>query len=222
MKDSRAYTLIAVLFAAVLIVSNVASSKLTSFWGLTLDAGTVLFPLSYIFGDILTEVYGYAATRRVIWMGFVSALLASLVFMCVGALPPAPEWGNQGSYESILGLTPRIVLASLVAYLVGQFVNSYVLARMKVRMAGRHLWMRTIGSTLVGELLDSAIFVLVAFSGVFAAPIIVSLVVSNYIFKVAVEALFTPITYRAVGYLKRLEGVDAYDRDTDFTPFALR
>lgn len=222
MKDSRAYTLIAVLFAAVLIVSNVASSKLTSFWGLTLDAGTVLFPLSYIFGDILTEVYGYAATRRVIWMVFVSALLASLVFMCVGALPPAPEWGNQGAYESILGLTPRIVLASLVAYLVGQFVNSYVLARMKVRMAGRHLWMRTIGSTLVGELLDSAIFVLVAFSGVFAAPIIVSLVVSNYIFKVAVEALFTPITYRAVGYLKRLEGVDAYDRDTDFTPFALR
>lgn len=219
---SHTYTLIAVLFAAVLLVSNVASSKLTGFWGLTLDAGTVLFPLSYIFGDVLTEVYGYAAARRVIWMGFASTLMGALVFMLVGALPPAPEWGNQGAYEAILGLTPRIVLASLAAYLVGQFVNSYVLARLKVRMAGKRLWMRTIGSTLVGELLDSSIFVMIAFWGVFAAPLIVSLIVSNYLFKVAVEVLFTPATYALVGYLKRREGVDAYDSSTDFNPFAVR
>lgn len=222
MRDSHAYTLIAVLFAAVLLVSNVASSKLTGFWGLTLDAGTVLFPLSYIFGDVLTEVYGYAAARRVIWMGFASTLMASLVFMLVGVLPAAPEWGGQDAYQAILGLTPRIVLASLAAYLAGQFINSIILAKMKVALQGRMLWARTIGSTLVGELADSALFVVVAFWGIFEPSVIVVLIVSNYLFKVAVEVLFTPATYAVVGYLKRHEGVDAYDRATSFTPFSLR
>lgn len=222
MRDSHAYTLIAVLFAAVLLVSNVASSKLTGFWGLTLDAGTVLFPLSYIFGDVLTEVYGYAAARRVIWMGFASTLMASLVFMLVGVLPAAPEWGGQDAYQAILGLTPRIVLASLAAYLAGQFINSIILAKMKVALQGRMLWARTIGSTLVGELADSALFVVVAFWGIFEPSVIVALIVSNYLFKVAVEVLFTPATYAVVGYLKRHEGVDAYDRATSFTPFSLR
>lgn len=222
MQDSRAFTAIAALFAVVLIVSNVASAKIVSFWGLTLDAGTVLFPLSYIFGDVLTEVYGYAASRRVIWIGFGSSLLASAVFMLVGVLPASPEWGGQEAYQAILGLTPRIVMASLCAYLVGEFANSYVLARMKVAMDGRALWMRTIGSTLVGELLDSAIFVVAAFWGVLPTSLILPLILSNYVFKVAIEALFTPATYAIVGYLKRHDRTDVYDRTTDFNPFRLR
>ncbi|MEN9412935.1 MAG: hypothetical protein RLZZ342_22 [Candidatus Parcubacteria bacterium] len=219
MTNSRSYTLITALFAVVLVVSNVAASKVTSFWGLTLDAGTVLFPLSYIFGDVLTEVYGYAASRRVIWIGFASTFLAAATFMIVGALPPAPEWGNQAAYESILGLTPRIVCASLVAFLIGEFANSYVLARMKVAMAGKYLWMRTVGSTLVGELLDTSVFTIVAFWGVFPDNIILPMIISMYLFKVAIEAVFTPVTYAVVRYLKKHEGVDVYDRDTNFNPF---
>ena len=219
MTNSRAYTLITALFAVVLVVSNVAASKVTSFWGLTLDAGTVLFPLSYIFGDVLTEVYGYAASRRVIWIGFASTFLAAATFMIVGALPPAPEWGNQAAYESILGLTPRIVCASLVAFLIGEFANSYVLARIKVAMAGKYLWMRTVGSTLVGELLDTSVFTIVAFWGVFPDNIILPMIISMYLFKVAIEVVFTPVTYAVVRYLKKHEGVDVYDRDTNFNPF---
>jgi uncharacterized integral membrane protein (TIGR00697 family) len=213
------YTLITTLFAVVLVVSNVAAAKVTSFWGLTLDAGTVLFPLSYIFGDVLTEVYGYAASRRVIWIGFASTFLAAATFMIVGALPPAPEWGNQDAYAAILGLTPRIVCASLVAFLIGEFANSYVLARMKVAMEGRYLWMRTVGSTLVGELLDTSVFTIVAFWGVFPDSIIVPLIISMYLFKVAIEVIFTPVTYWVVGYLKKHEGIDVYDRTTSFNPF---
>jgi uncharacterized integral membrane protein (TIGR00697 family) len=222
MRDSRVFTFITAIFAVVIIVSNIASAKISSFWGLTLDAGTVLFPLSYIFGDILTEVYGYGAARRVIWIGFSGSLLASVIFIIVGVLPPAPDWPNQDAYMAILGLTPRIVVASLVAYLAGQFANSYVLARMKVRTEGRMLWTRTIGSTIVGELIDSAIFVVAAFSGVFASSLILPLIVSNYIFKVGVEVLCTPATYWVVRALKHSEGVDIYDRGTDFNPFRLR
>jgi uncharacterized integral membrane protein (TIGR00697 family) len=219
MTDSRLYTLISVLFAVVLVVSNIAASKITHIWGLTLDAGTVLFPLSYIFGDVLTEVYGYAASRRVIWTGFACTFLAAATFIVVGWLPPAPEWGNQAAYMAILGLTPRIVLASLVAFLVGEFANSYVLAKMKVAMLGKHLWMRTIGSTVVGELLDTGIFTIVAFWGVLPQSIILPLIVSMYIFKVAIEAVFTPVTYAVVAYLKKHDKTDVYDRDTDFNPF---
>ena len=222
MPRSDSYTFITALFAVILIVSNIASTKITAFWGLTLDAGTLLFPLSYIFGDILTEVYGYAASRRVIWIGFVGSFLASAIFMLVAVLPSAPDWGNQDAYMAILGLTPRIVAASLLAYLVGQFANSYVLARMKVMTEGKWLAARTIGSTLVGELLDSAIFVVAAFFGVFTNDIIVPLIVSNYIFKVGVEVVFTPLTYAIVAYLKRTECVDTYDRGTNFNPFRLR
>jgi uncharacterized integral membrane protein (TIGR00697 family) len=179
----------------------------------------VLFPLSYIFGDVLTEVYGYAASRRVIWIGFASTFLAAATFMIVGALPPAPEWGNQDAYAAILGLTPRIVCASLVAFLIGEFANSYVLARMKVAMEGRYLWMRTVGSTLVGELLDTSVFTIVAFWGVFPDSIIVPLIISMYLFKVAIEVIFTPVTYWVVGYLKKHEGIDVYDRTTSFNPF---
>ncbi len=218
-QQFRFLTPIAVLFVTVLLVSNVASTKLTEFWGLTLDAGTLLFPLSYIFGDVLTEVYGFLRARAVIWLGFGATLLASGVFILVGMLPPSPDWGNQEAYLAILGLTPRIVVASLIAYLVGSFMNSIVLAKMKVWMDGRHLWMRTIGSTLVGQLLDTALFILIAFTGIFSGGVLVALIVSNYIFKVAVEALFTPVTYAVVAYLKRAESIDHYDRGMRFSPW---
>ena len=210
------------LFVAVLLISNIASTKIADFLFFTFDGGTLLFPLSYIFGDILTEVYGYARSRKVIWIGFAAALLMSLVLMIVGALPPAEGWMYQDADQKILGLTPRIVLASLTAYFAGEFSNSYILAKMKVWTNGRHLWMRTIGSTLVGELIDTSLFVCMAFLGVIPTSTLLSVIISNYVFKTGVEILFTPITYRAVGWLKREEYEDHYDRETDFNPFLRR
>lgn len=215
-------TTLSVFFVAVLLISNVASTKIVQLWGLTFDGGTLLFPLSYIFADILTEVYGYKKTRATIWLGFISALVMSLVFILVGALPAAPDWGNQEAYNAILGLTPMIVVGSLVAYFCGEFSNSFILAKMKIWSEGRHLWMRTIGSTLVGQAIDSTLFILIAFGAFLPGSLLVSLIVSNYLFKVAVEILFTPVTYRAVSYLKTHEGVDVYDRNTNFNPFAVK
>jgi hypothetical protein len=210
------------LFVAVLLISNVASAKIVDFGVFTFDGGTLLFPLGYIFGDILTEVYGYARSRKVIWLGFTSAALMSLVLIAVGRLPPAPGWENQEAYEKILGLTPRIVAASLVAYFAGEFSNSYVLARMKVLTGGRLLWLRTIGSTLVGELVDTLLFVTIAFYGALDGRLLVSVILSNYLFKTAVEAVLTPVTYRVVAALKKSEDEDYYDRRTNFNPFSLR
>jgi len=210
------------LFVAVLLISNVASTKIVDLWFFTFDGGTLLFPLSYIFGDILTEVYGYGRSRKVIWLGFASALLMSLVFILVGKMPSARGWENQEAYEKILGLTPRIVLASLAAYFSGEFSNSFVLAKMKILTRGRHLWMRTIGSTLVGELVDTLLFVMIAFGGTLSAGLLWTVVVSNYVFKTAVEALFTPLTYWIVRVLKRAEGADYYDLHTNFSPFYFR
>jgi len=207
------------LFVAVLLISNVASAKILKLGPFTFDGGTILFPLSYIFGDILTEVYGYARSRRVIWTGFFAAALMSGVFAIVGALPPAEGWEGQTAYMTILGTTPRIVLASLLAYLAGEFSNSTILAKMKIATAGRLLWARTIGSTLVGEGVDTAIFCLVAFWGTMPAELLWSIILSNYVFKCGVEVLATPATYRVVSWLKRSEGVDHYDRETNFNPF---
>ena len=209
---------ISVFFVAVLLISNIASSKIVGFGWLTFDAGTLLFPFSYIFGDILTEVYGYKQSRRVIWLGFSAALLMSLVLIVVGYLPPAADWNNQDAYNKILGLTPRLVLASLAAYLVGEFANSFILAKLKIKTQGRWLWTRTIGSTLVGELLDSVIFVVLAFGGILATPLLVTVIISNYVFKTAVEVIFTPLTYRFVKFLKTREGEDYYDNETNFNP----
>lgn len=209
------------LFVAVLLISNIASSKILLLGPFTFDGGTILFPLSYIFGDILTEVYGYARSRKVIWTGFIAALLMSLTIFIVGKLPPASDWNGQEAWQTILGSTPRIVLASLIAYLAGEFTNSYILAKMKIRTAGRFLWARTIGSTLIGEGVDTAVFCLVAFYGVFPNELLISIIFSNYIFKCGVEAALTPVTYAAVGYLKRSEGEDHFDRETNFNPFRL-
>ncbi|MBI5152057.1 queuosine precursor transporter, partial [Candidatus Peregrinibacteria bacterium] len=217
-KQFKYLAFITAFFVTVLLVSNVASSKILVLGPFTFDGGTILFPLSYIFGDILTEVYGYARSRRVIWTGFAMILLASVVFMIVGKLPAAADWGGQEAYDKILGLTPRIVVASITAYFAGEFSNSYVLAKMKVWMSGRFLWMRTIGSTLVGEGIDTVLFVLVAFLGVegFGADLLITIIISNYVFKVLVEILFTPITYAVIGFLKKKEIEDYYDRQTNF------
>jgi len=212
-------SLITASFVTVLLVSNVASSKILVLGPFTFDGGTILFPLSYIFGDILTEVYGFARARRVIWTGFAMMILASLTFIAVGALPSAPDWGGQAAYETILGLTPRIVAASILAYFCGEFLNSFVLAKLKIATAGRWLWLRTISSTLVGEGVDTVLFVVVAFWGVLPPALLATIIVSNYVFKVGIEALFTPVTYWLAGFLKRKEGIDHFDRDTRFNPF---
>lgn len=219
-KNYKYLGAIGVFFVSVLLISNIASTKIVDLGWFTFDGGTLLFPLSYIFGDILTEVYGYRSSRSVIWLGFFSALLMSVVLIVVGLLPPAPDWNNQAAYDAILGLTPRIVAASLTAYFCGEFANSFILAKMKILTKGRWLWMRTIGSTVVGELVDSAIFIFIAFAGALPNSLILALILSNYIFKTGVEIIFTPITYRVVKFLKRSEHEDYYDYDTDFNPFA--
>jgi hypothetical protein len=210
---------ISVFFVSILLISNIASSKIVDLKWFTFDGGTLLFPLSYIFDDILTEVYGYAKSRSVIWLGFFMALMMSVIFIIVDKLPPAAGWNQQAAFDAILGLTPRIVCASLIAYFFGEFANSYVLAKMKILTKGKWLWTRTVGSTVVGELLDSVIFIIIAFTGIFPTSLIVTLIISNYLFKTGVEILFTPITYKIVNFLKRKENEDYYDTDTDFNPF---
>ena len=230
----RYFDLILAIFVTVLIVSNVASSAKIVDLGfglfgipLAFDAGTILFPVSYIFGDILTEVYGYRRSRRVIWTGFFCLALSSLVLWLVSILPGEATWqqyAGDAAYAAILGgmSTGGIVLGSLAGYWSGEFSNSFTLARMKVLTRGRWLWARTIGSTLVGELVDSLVFVLIACAfGIFPWSLFVTLVLTNYLFKCAVEALMTPLTYLVVNTLKRREGVDVYDTHTDFNPFRL-
>lgn len=212
---------ISVFFVSVLLISNIASTKIVDFGIFTFDAGTLLFPLSYIFGDILTEVYGYKRSRKVIWLGFFMALLMSLVFIIVGKLPASPDWPNQEAYNAILGMTPRIVFASLIAYALGSFSNAFVLAKMKIWTNGKKLWARTIGSTLVGELVDSSLFILIAFAGLLPSSLLVTLIISNYVFKTLVEVILTPVTYRVVKFLKEREGEDYYDKDTNFNPLKI-
>jgi len=218
-RPYRYFDVVMALFVAVLLISNVASSKILVLGPFTFDGGTVLFPLSYIFGDILTEVYGYARSRKVIWTGFACTALMAGVFTLVGALPAAPGWTGQEAYQAILGQTPRIVLASLIAYFAGEFSNSLVLAKMKVWSSGRWLWTRTIGSTIVGEGVDTLLFVLIAFLGVLPSPLLRSVIISNYVFKVGLEALATPVTYAVTNKLKRADREDYYDYHTDFNPF---
>ena len=221
-KQFKYLELITGLFVSILIISNIASSKITIFGPFTFDGGTILFPLSYIFGDILTEVYGYGKDRKIIWIGLISNLLMATIFIIVGALPAAPDWHNQSAFNEILGLTPRIVLASVIAYFVGEFANSFTMAKMKIFTKGKFLWSRTVSSTLISEFFDTALFVTIAFYGLFSTQDIITLLLSNYIFKVGVEVLFTPITYGIVNFLKRVEHEDYYDRKTNFNPFVLR
>jgi uncharacterized integral membrane protein (TIGR00697 family) len=220
-RNYKYLSAISVFFVSILLISNIASSKIVDLKWFTFDGGTLLFPFSYIFGDILTEVYGYKKSRSVIWLGFFMALLMSVIFIIVGKLPPAAGWNNQSAYDAILGLTPRIVCASLIAYFFGEFSNSFVLAKMKIFTKGKWLWTRTIGSTIVGELIDSVIFIIIAFTGVLPNSLLLTLIISNYFFKTGVEIVFTPITYKIVGFLKRKENEDYYDIGTNFNPFLI-
>jgi uncharacterized integral membrane protein (TIGR00697 family) len=227
MATHRWLPLIAAVFVTSLIIANIIAVKLVSVGSLVLPAAILIFPVSYIFGDILTEVYGYARARRVIWIGFGCNLLAVIVIWLSIELPPAPFWKlgpldsaetSQQAYRAIFGFTPRILVASFIAYLMGEFLNSYVLAKMKIATEGRHLWLRTIGSTIVGQFADSAVFIFLAFAGMIPSGALGMLVVTQWLTKSAYEALVTPLTYRAVNYLKRVEREDHYDRETDFNP----
>jgi hypothetical protein len=206
------------IFVACLIAANITAVKLVSLAGLVLPAAIVVFPVSYIVGDVLTEVYGYDRARKVIWLGFLANLLVVLAVWLGQLLPAAPFWEGQAAYERILGYAPRILVASFLAYLVGEFANAYVLARMKIATRGRWLWMRTIGSTLVGQGLDSLVFMTAAFSGTIPAQALLGAVLVQWLAKSAYEAAATPLTYLVVGRLKRREGLDVYDRDTRFNP----
>lgn len=232
MSESRTYRyldLVMVAFVVVLVCSNligpakIAQADIPGLGPYVFGAGVLFFPISYVFGDILTEVYGYARARRVIWTGFAALAFASIMATVVVALPPAPFWKHQEAYEIAFGNAWRVTIASMVAYFCGEFVNSYVLAKMKVWQGGRHLWMRTIGSTICGEAVDSALFYPLAFYGTGIIPneALPTVMFAQFLTKTLVEVVFTPLTYKIVGFLKRAEGVDHYDRQTDFNPFAV-
>lgn len=222
-RPLRYYDLVMAAFVAVLLLSNIiGASKLASVGGFVFGAGILFFPISYVLGDVLTEVYGYARARRVIWTGFAALIFMAVMSWVVVAMPPADGWGGQTAYESVFGNTWRIVIASITAFWAGEFVNSYVMARMKIWTAGRMLWTRTIGSTVVGQGIDSMIFYPIAFLGIWETEQVLLVMVTNWALKVGWEAALTPVTYAVVGTLKQREGIDLFDEGTDFSPFKAR
>lgn len=227
-RSYRWFPFVTALFVTTLVVSNIIAVKLVNLFGLFVPAAVVLFPVAYIFGDVLTEVYGYARARQVIWTGFFCNLVAVIAIWVSGQMPSAPFWtlgsfgtpeNAQKAYQAVLGFTPRLLAASFAAYLVGEFLNSIILAKLKVRTAGRFLWLRTISSTIVGEGADSAVFITLAFAGVIPTSGLVQAILSQWFIKVAYETLATPLTYAVVDMLKRAESEDYFDRQTDFNPF---
>ncbi len=209
-------------FVTIILCSNlIGAGKVCNVAGITFGAGVLFFPISYIFGDILTEVYGYARSRKVVWVGFAAMGFASFMAWFILYLPPAPGWPYQAAYKIAFGDTSRIVIASLAAYFAGEFANSFTLAKMKIWTRGRFLWTRTVGSTIVGEFIDSLIFYPLAFWGVWKPHLVLVVLLTNYILKVLWEALMTPVTYKVVAFLKRHEQEDYYDYQTDFNPFSL-
>lgn len=216
------YDFIMASFVTVLLCSNlIGASKVCQIGSFSFGAGILFFPLSYIFGDILTEVYGYSRSRRVVWAGFSAQIFASFMAWVVLAMPPAPDWPNQNALDTVFGATYRIVIASLTAFFVGEFTNSYVLAKLKIFTKGKFLWVRTIGSTIAGEGVDSLIFYPIAFYGIWKTNLVLQVMINNFILKVLWEALMTPVTYLIVGFLKRAEHEDYYDYNTKFSPFTL-
>ncbi len=208
------------VFVVVLLISNVVGQKISAFVPLRVSGAQLLFPITYIFGDIFTEVYGYAASRKAIWMGFFASLLLSVMSIICVKLPSAPEWPNQQAFATVFYTVPRLVAASLLAYWCGEFANSYTLAKLKLITKGKHLWTRTIGSTVVGQAIDSTVVMFVGFYGIVPVNTILRLIVSGYLAKVIYETVMTPATYAVVNFLKRKERVDYFDYDTDFNPFA--
>ncbi|MEO6596155.1 MAG: queuosine precursor transporter [Planctomycetota bacterium] len=221
-RTYKYYDLLLGAFVTILLCSNlIGAGKIATLGGFDFGAGILFFPLSYVFGDVLTEVYGYARSRRVVWAGFAALAFSSLMSAVVVALPPAAGYTGQLALAEVFGQAPRIALACLVAYFAGEFANSYVMARMKVRFEGKHLWLRTIGSTIVGEAIDSVLFYPIAFLGIWPTSLVLQVMAINYGLKVLWEVLWTPVTYRVVAFLKRAESEDYFDRDTDFSPFRL-
>lgn len=215
---SQWFLIIAAIYVACLITANIIAVKLIDFFGLTLPAAVVIFPISYIFGDVLTEVYGYHRARQVIWLGFLCNLIAVMAIWVGGLLPPASFWNGQSAYRQILGFTPRLLLASFIAYLIGEFSNSFVLAKMKIATKGRWLWTRTIGSTVVGEGIDSLFFIIIAFIGTMPNSVLMTTVITQWLFKSTYEVIATPLTYSIVNFLKHKEQIDVFDINTDFSP----
>lgn len=220
-KNHKYIDIILVSFVSMLLISNLAATKLISFGSIITDGGAVLFPLIYIFNDVITEVYGYKYARRAIWLGFLMMILAVLAFTLVRYLPSAPYYTSQDAYVKVLGFFPRIVLASLCAYLIGSFVSSIILAKMKVITKGKKLWARLVGSTIIGEFLDTLVFGVVAFAGILTLSDLVKFIMIGWIFKTMVEVLLLPVTYRVINYIKKSENVDFYDKKTDFNPVHL-
>jgi hypothetical protein len=213
------FDIIAALFVAVYLISQIASAKLFALGPFAFPGAIVIFPIAYIFGDILTEVYGYARSRRIIWISFIAAVLMSLTLLIVQYLPPAPGWHNQIAYEQVLGFVPRVVLGSIIAFWAGEFANAYVMAKMKIWTRGKRLWVRTIGSTVIGQAVDSIVFVTVAFVGKVNLLLLLNIAGSLYLFKVLYEVVATPLTYAVVSFLKRAEAIDVFDYETNFSPF---
>ena len=220
MRRFRYLDLLTIGFVVVLLISNLIGPKICRIGPLRPSAAEFLFPLTYICGDIFTEVYGYGASRRAIWLGFFAMALLIVMGQVAVMLPPAPEWRGQEAFASVFSVVPRFALASLVAYWAGEFTNSYTLAKLKLVTQGRWLWTRTVGSTITGQAVDTAVLIVVAFGGVQQPGMLVRMILSAYLIKVAVEVMATPLTYLVVGKLKRAEAADAFDRQTNFNPFA--
>ncbi len=217
-RPVHVYELLAGLFVTTLIVSNIASVKLITVGPLTFDAGTILFPLAYIVGDIVTEVYGFRKMRSLLYVGIIMLLITAATFWAVGALPAAADWGNQAAYDSILGVVWRIVFASITAIFIGELLNAYVLAKLKIKTKGKQLWGRIVGSSAVGSFVDTTIFTLVAFTGIFPADVLVSIIVTVFLIKMATEIAVSPITIRIIHYIKKHENIDSYEVPSlDFT-----
>ncbi len=219
-KVFKYYDFLASIFIVVLLISNLVGQKICNFWGYPVSGAQLLFPITYIFGDVFTEVYGYGASRRIIWIGFAASALMAVLGNLIVSLPSDPDWHNQQAFATVFHQVPRLVAASLLAYWCGEFANSFTLAKMKLVTKGRHLWTRTVGSTVVGQAVDTAIMMIAGFAGELPMALIGKLILGGYLFKVAYEVLATPLTYWIVGFLKRSEGVDKFDYDTRFTPFA--
>lgn len=215
----RFFDLLLSIFVVVLLISNLVGQKICAFGPFRISAAQLLFPITYIFGDVFTEVYGYAASRRAIWIGFFASGLLAVMGVIAVALPPAPGWLNQAAFATVFNFIPRLVIASLIAFWCGEFANSYVMAKMKIRTQGRYLWTRTVGSTVVGQAVDTTVLMIVAFGGSLNTKLITTLIVSGYLGKVAYEVAATPVTYAVVNFLKRKENLDTFDLGTRFNPF---
>lgn len=222
-RSYKYYDFIVAAFITVLLCSNIIGApKVTVIAGITLGVGNFFFPLSYIFGDVLTEVYGYSKTRRCVWSGFAALFFAAVMSYIIVKAPPAPDWPYQQSYRDVFGVAPRIALASLIGFFAGEFTNSFILAKMKLLTKGKFLWSRTISSTVVGQVVDTAIFYPLAFWGYWTTDVLIAVMIADYLVKVGVEIAMTPVTYRIVNFLKRAEQEDYFDRTTNFNPFYMK